>query len=89
MMKKSSQVKLLVYEMHDKEIIVDSIKARSFDDFILVEVDNSLNMMEIEAIMETINQTFSEVDKQVLVVPRGAEIGFYGFREVNTKELSE
>lgn len=86
---KTEQVKLLVYEMHGNEIVVDSITAKDFDDFILIEVDPSMVNIDIDQLTGSIDEVFKDSKKQILIVPRNAEIGFYGFREINTPELSE
>lgn len=86
---KSEQVKLLVYEMHGNEIVVDSIKAKEFSDFILIELGPSVKQDQIDQMVEAIETAFQKMDKQILIVPYEAEIGFYGFKEADSTELSE
>ena len=52
---KSEQVKLLVYEMHGNEIVVDSIKAKEFSDFILIELGPSVKGDQIDQMMVSIS----------------------------------
>lgn len=84
----SKPVKLQIYEFGFEEIVIDSIKAKSFDDFILIEVeaDSPFAMNEMA---ESISRVLASKGKEIIIVPKSAEIGFYGFREVDNKELPE
>lgn len=73
----AKKVKLQLYQMKSiKEVILDSVVAETFDDFIIAKV-TSPNLGD--ELMAQVQLAFAETGKKVIVVPLEMEIEFYGF----------
>lgn len=67
------QVKLYIYEKKSEITYIDSIKAKSFDEFVLITVKGDFDY-------DRINETWQNIfkGKKLIIIPDGMDIEFYG-----------
>lgn len=76
----TTSVKLKVYQYEPEAIYIDTIEAKSFDDFMIVTLDR-FDHQDYESILFNLKENFP--DKKILIIPDGMNIAFYGIKEDN------
>ena len=72
-------VRLYTYKHEAKETIVNTYDAEEWDDFLIVHLSGDPSDEVIEKVVELFNQPeFQEKYKQILILPDGLSIDFYG-----------
>lgn len=69
-------VKLYVYRYDHEDIVVETLPAKDWGDFVIVEMD--INPDAFDQFAQTLAQYADQMNKRFIVAPRGANIEFYG-----------
>lgn len=77
-MSKLHSVKLYIYEDRGDVTYIDSIEAESFDEFVLVKVEDGLAREEYEQMHEQFVNIFP--NKKMIIMPASMNISFHGVR---------
>lgn len=75
-----NKVKLCIYLHEPNTTWIDSVPAKEWDDFIIVSVDTELMNDSRGQLAELLSEYGKRTNKQVIVLPRGANIDFYGVK---------
>lgn len=74
------KVKLVFYERQRNEIVIDDIEAKEWDDFVIVYLAGDIirELRESEPILKSLREYADRSGKEVIIVPEGSDISFYG-----------
>lgn len=79
-MTKYNRVKLQAYIHEPKQIIIETVECKEWDEIVVAAYSFEGMSVSLEELMDSLSKAFP--NKRVLMLPKQANIDFYGFKEV-------
>lgn len=78
------KLKLYIYQHKPKEIIIDTLECKEWDEVVIVAYSLGGLNLTVEELAENMYNIFP--NKKILLMPKEAEISLYGVRESKEDE---